>query len=214
MVCKIQRHSRGWTQETLAELSGLQVRTIQRVENAEPSSPETRRALARAFDAEDIDVFNKVATFSTMEEIEAKAKAEKEAFDRDYIKLAVVPATGRLLIRELNGCGGFAAEIVDDDLLQSREAREAWGAFVDNARDFGDIADEIGETGRLDAADQVDEQIKALQRLGISLYVGIRKLVSGTGEKERRFRVVQVVGAPKGKPITEVAAPKKVQMGL
>ena len=105
LLCKMQRHSRGWSQETLAELSGLQVRTIQRVENAEASSPDTRRALARAFGAEDIDVFNKVAVFPTIEEIEAKAKAE-EAFNRDHIKLAVVPATGRRLIREINGCAG------------------------------------------------------------------------------------------------------------
>lgn len=214
LLCKMQRHFRGWSQETLAELSGLQVRTIQRVENAEASSPDTRRALARAFGAEDIDVLNKRTVFPTIEAIEAKAKAEKEAFDRDYIKLVIVPATGLLLIRELNGCGGFGAEILDDDLLKSRGARDAWGAFVDNARDWGDIADEIGERGRMDAAEQFDDQIQHLERLGISLYISIRKLVAGKAEKELQLRAVQVIGAPKGKPITEIAVPKKVQMGF
>jgi ribosome-binding protein aMBF1 (putative translation factor) len=33
-----QRESRGWTQATLAELSGITERTIQRIEGGEPSS--------------------------------------------------------------------------------------------------------------------------------------------------------------------------------
>ena len=37
-----------WSQETLAELAGLNVRTVQRVENAKSASIDTRRALAVA----------------------------------------------------------------------------------------------------------------------------------------------------------------------
>lgn len=214
LLCKMQREFRGWTQETLAELTGLQVRTVQRVENAEPSSMDTRRALARAFDASDVDLFNKVDIFPTIEEIEAKVKAEKATFERDYIKLALVPATGLLLMRELNGCGGFGAEVVDDGLMKSREARDAWGAFVDNARDWGDIADEVREADRMEAVDQIDEQIQNLERLGISLYVGTRKLVYGRGENAFPLRLVHVVGAPRGKAIIEIAVPRKVQMGI
>lgn len=212
IVCKLQRQARGWTQETLAELSGLQVRTIQRVENADPSSSDTRRALARAFEAEDIDVFNKLAVFPTIAEFEAKAKAEKEAFDREYIKLAVMPATGLQLIRELNGSVGLATEVLEDELLQSTEARDAWGTFVDNARDWGDIADEVGEMDRLNAAAQLEDQIQILQRQGIAPYFGVRKFSTGDGEKEMRFRVVFLVGAPKLKPITEIAVPRKARI--
>ena len=49
----------GWSQETLAELSGLTVRTIQRVEAGQTSSLDTRRALARGFEIPDTDVFLK-----------------------------------------------------------------------------------------------------------------------------------------------------------
>jgi transcriptional regulator with XRE-family HTH domain len=41
-----QRQQRGWTQATLAKLSRLTERTIQRIEGGEPSSVDTRRALA------------------------------------------------------------------------------------------------------------------------------------------------------------------------
>ncbi|NLS20320.1 helix-turn-helix domain-containing protein [Rhizobium sp. P40RR-XXII] len=56
---RAKRDANGWSQETLAELSGLNVRTVQRVEDGQPSSTDTRRAIARAFDFSDLDLFNK-----------------------------------------------------------------------------------------------------------------------------------------------------------
>lgn len=50
MHVKALRQSRGWSQEVLAELSGLSVRTIQRVERGEPASQDTITALAHVFD--------------------------------------------------------------------------------------------------------------------------------------------------------------------
>lgn len=44
------RDSRGWSQEHLAEVSGLSLRTIQRVESEGRASRETRLSLAAAFD--------------------------------------------------------------------------------------------------------------------------------------------------------------------
>ncbi|SLM61290.1 MULTISPECIES: 2TM domain-containing protein [Dickeya] len=47
---KSQRLARAWSQEQLAELSSLSVRTIQRIENGERASLETLSAIAAAFD--------------------------------------------------------------------------------------------------------------------------------------------------------------------
>jgi ribosome-binding protein aMBF1 (putative translation factor) len=57
-LVQVLREIRQWSQETLAELSKINVRTIQRVERGEPSSVDTRRVIASAFDCEDIDFFN------------------------------------------------------------------------------------------------------------------------------------------------------------
>ena len=48
----IQKHrlQRGWSQEQLAELSGLSVRTIQRLERGKAASAESLKALASAFE--------------------------------------------------------------------------------------------------------------------------------------------------------------------
>lgn len=44
------RKQRAWTQEQLAQCSGLSVRTIQRIENGEPAGAETLQALAAVFE--------------------------------------------------------------------------------------------------------------------------------------------------------------------
>lgn len=49
MIVRKLRLQRGWTQDQLAQLTGLSVRTVQRLERGEPASLETARALASVF---------------------------------------------------------------------------------------------------------------------------------------------------------------------
>jgi len=44
------RLKRGWSQQQLAEASGLSVRTVQRIEAGEPASTETLKSLAAVFE--------------------------------------------------------------------------------------------------------------------------------------------------------------------
>ncbi|MCW2484245.1 helix-turn-helix transcriptional regulator, partial [Candidatus Symbiopectobacterium sp. NZEC135] len=46
---KTLRLARAWSQEQLAELSSLSVRTVQRIENGERASLDTLGAIAAAF---------------------------------------------------------------------------------------------------------------------------------------------------------------------
>jgi transcriptional regulator with XRE-family HTH domain len=50
MLIQKLRLQRGWSQEQLAEVSGLSVRTIQRLERGQPGSLETMNALAAVFE--------------------------------------------------------------------------------------------------------------------------------------------------------------------
>ena len=52
MLIQKLRLQRGWSQEQLAELSGLSARTIQRLERGQPASLETLKALGAAFDVD------------------------------------------------------------------------------------------------------------------------------------------------------------------
>lgn len=67
MIVKKLRDKNGWSQEQLAEYSGLNVRTIQRVESGQKASIETLKCLASVFEVdiskltEEITVIDKAA---------------------------------------------------------------------------------------------------------------------------------------------------------
>lgn len=52
MLVQKLRLQRGWSQQQLAELGGLSVRTIQRIESGQPASTETLKSLASVFEIE------------------------------------------------------------------------------------------------------------------------------------------------------------------
>ncbi|HGP2733320.1 TPA: helix-turn-helix domain-containing protein [Salmonella enterica] len=88
---KSLRLARAWSQEQLAELSGLSVRTVQRIENGDQPSLETLSALAAVFEVS-------VADFSGPDALDqriAEAKsnlAEEGRFYRSVITAIVVCA--------------------------------------------------------------------------------------------------------------------------
>lgn len=63
MTLKDMRRAKGWSQDQLAEISGVSVRTIQRLEKGELPALETQKAIAAAFD-------------QTLEEFDALVDAE------------------------------------------------------------------------------------------------------------------------------------------
>ena len=60
------REERHWSQEHLAELAGIGLRTVQRIEKGEPASRETMTALAAAFNVD-------VMALAVDPEVEAEA---------------------------------------------------------------------------------------------------------------------------------------------
>ena len=69
MLIQKLRLQRGWSQEQLAELSGLSTRTIQRLERGQPASVETQKALGAVFDVD----------FSTLKELDMSNAIEVPA---------------------------------------------------------------------------------------------------------------------------------------
>ena len=52
MLIQKLRLKRGWSQQQLAEASGLSTRTIQRVEAGHPASVETLKSIAAVFEVD------------------------------------------------------------------------------------------------------------------------------------------------------------------
>lgn len=93
---KIQklRLQHGWSQEQLADLSGLNVRTIQRIENGQTASIESLKALGAVFNVDFSEISSEketdmtALTADTDKTAEALAFAHVRRLKRFYIHLA------------------------------------------------------------------------------------------------------------------------------
>ncbi len=165
----ITRDMHKWTQETLSELSRLNVRTIQRIEKGEPASVETKRALASAFGLEDIDQFNKPIKVQTPEEIEsAKKKIEEE-----YVTLkATVINSGRqlaVLAEQMNANLFSCATVVKGS------AELDLASLMDYAREYGESAELYSERDKIAVYSDFQSLIDNLKEANISLCCALRR---------------------------------------
>jgi len=69
---RMMRGLMDWSQETLAELSGLTLRSTPRTETGQQVSADTKRAIARAFGCDDLDFFMRPITAASPEKLEAQ----------------------------------------------------------------------------------------------------------------------------------------------
>lgn len=206
-VCiKLFREMRQWSQEQLAEISGLNVRTIQRVEQGLSASLDTRRTLADAFEFEDIDALNKPFTIPSEEEV----KVAKEKFDREHVTLTAIPlTTGKQLAKLVETC---TMDLSETAFELARETDETFAALVDYFRDYRDCADMYSEMQKFEVYDEMQSYIDALKTLGVSLRYAERKMQvkwgSETDSKPMPVNVLYVVCFPLGKEPEQFATPK------
>lgn len=77
MLIQKLRLKRGWSQQQLAEASGLSTRTIQRIEAGHPPSVESLKSIAAVFEV-DFSTLNPEQTMTTTTAPGADALAEKQ----------------------------------------------------------------------------------------------------------------------------------------
>ncbi|WP_109482516.1 helix-turn-helix domain-containing protein [Paraburkholderia sp. C35] len=207
-LIKLYREMRQWSQEQLADISGLNVRTIQRVERGDGSGFDTRRALARAFELEDIDALNKPFLIPTVDEM----KAQKEKFEREHVTLKALPLdTGRQLARLAES---HSMDLCTPGFEMPRAAEEEFAALVDYMREYRDCNDLYSETQKLDVYDDMQRHLDGLKELDVSLRYAERKV-------RLRFRsdaeaepfdtsVLYLVTFPVGKEPDEFATPRSI----
>ena len=85
MIVRKLRLQRGWSQEQLAQISGLSVRTIQRIERGQNAGLESLKSLASVFDVE-LSQLQQEKTMATTEIDQDSLKAEEQkalAYVRD-----------------------------------------------------------------------------------------------------------------------------------
>lgn len=77
MELRMKRLAKAWSQEQLAEMSGLSVRTIQRIERGQKASFESLKSLAAVFDVHINELRSEAEEMNDTESKLEKSKAEE-----------------------------------------------------------------------------------------------------------------------------------------
>jgi transcriptional regulator with XRE-family HTH domain len=212
MCIKMFREMRHWSQEQLAAIAGINARTIQRIEQGLPASLDTRRALARAFEFDDIDIFSKPFTIPSEEE----AKAAKEKFDKENVTLQAHPlTTGKQLAKLAETC---SMDLSVPAFELPREADEVFAMLVDYLRDYRDCATDYSEMQKFEIYDEMQSHIDTLKDLGVALRYATRKIQIKWGTnadvKPMPATVLYVVCFPVGEEPEHFATPRSAGIRL
>jgi transcriptional regulator with XRE-family HTH domain len=96
MLVRKLRLRRGWSQEQLAQMSGLSVRTVQRIERNQGGSVESLKSLAAVFEVEftslirENEMTNETDKISSDEEIAIQQVKEIKGFYTHLVQFVVI----------------------------------------------------------------------------------------------------------------------------
>lgn len=208
IVVRLMREALQWSQETLAELAGIHPRTIQRVENAKSASFDTRRALARAFEFEDIDAFNKPFTIPTAEEIQA----EKERIERDYVTVPAHPITTGYQLAQL--AEASTLDVIQPGFQISRDAHEVFAALTDYFHEYRDCASDYPARDKLAIYDELQEMIDDLHKHQVAVHYATRDVYLRTrgeqpGLEPMKAQITYLIAFERGKAPEQFSVQKK-----
>lgn len=206
-ITKACREGRGWTQEVLAELAGISSRTIQRVEEGKPSSPDVRRALARAFELDDLEAFNKLHVFPTAEDL----KAEQERFHKERITLKAAPLMSGRRMAEL--AESNQADLFSEGDELPRAAQEQFADLTDYWREYRECRELYTAQAKLEVYDELERRLQELQTLGARLFFAQRKVVlrSGSDHPGIKAQILYIVAFRASRQPETFAVMREVQ---
>lgn len=165
------RQASGWSQETLAELSGLTVRTIQRVEAGRPSGLDTRRALARGLGYDDLDVFDKAEGASKIVDLRAELGRIVEHASPHLTLTAKRAESGWDLGRLAEAMDAYVLDYPDDLPM---EAKQTFATLSDYMIEYGDVHELYSESERIVAYDDIDRLLTELDAHTVSVCYALR----------------------------------------
>lgn len=208
LLVRILREQRGIKRAALAGDAHISEKTLERVEDGIAVRQDSYRRVAEALGLKR-EAFTRDRYIPTAAEAAQRAKREQEELKRTHNSISVERLTDpRQLLRLFQ----THALIADDSGVDSRDL-DAIATFKENLRDWSDVAAEIPETARLDAARQLLDDAKAIERGGYEVKVGITDRYGMHGS---RIEVTVVAffslrSTASGTP-SEVWLPKKMSM--
>ncbi len=201
-IVKILRESCNWTQETLAEIAKLSLKTVQRVEKAEPSSIDTRRALAMAFDIDDIDLFNK-----SDEEVTSRIYENIEKFENS-LSIDLQQVSQGLDLRKY--CEGTHGMICSEIHKLPQDVNYLVEELQEYVRDIMDIYNDLTTDHKKNIDIDFQNLLNKLKQHGYCVGINKRSIdVNDNSEPKLEWQILQIViGLKKDFP-DAIRVPKK-----
>lgn len=189
------REKRQWSQETLAELAKISVRTVQRVESGNYSPDrDTKRALAVALEWEDIDVFNKQWPFPSEEKIKKIKEEEKRLNETTTLVTLEAGLSGRKLRTLIEGTQAMS---IHEYTELYAEASVVFAELQDYMRDYLDVYSDFSAVDKINIDRDFQAAIDKLREMDIEIGVGTRRMnVTSDSWKDKtplKFLVVHIV---------------------
>lgn len=210
-IVKGMRARMAWSQETLAELARLTVRTVQRLEAGQAASIDTRRAVAGAF-GWPVDFFENPIVIPTHEEL----AAQKATFDREHLIIDVCATNGRGILTRLHDLPGFKAMVPCSLAELPRAAQDAFATVADYVADCLDIIGDVPRADVLRYGDELTEMVAALADAGYRLHVASRETKVGnpawTDQTLMPVTILYVLAAPNEQAVQHITVKRKVAM--
>lgn len=213
---KCVRKSMNWSQEAVAEASGVTVRTVQRIEAGEPSSVSTRRSLARGLGYDNHGIFDTPDFAMSVHKILSEiGGANQEAMEKQFPDRITLPAErikgGDALGRIADISNGLVLHM-DDEISQG--AKETAAALFDYLRDLSDIRDDLSFTDKLSYSQEMGTMFGDLEANGATAYSAVRKAQfvgnNWPDKTPMAMTIVYVTVVPIGKSMTEMTVPRRL----
>jgi transcriptional regulator with XRE-family HTH domain len=164
------------SQEALAESSGLDVRTIQRIEAGRRSDVTTRRALARGLGYDNLEIFFDPQFAQTItglfQEIENIGKEALQKQFPDKIRLRVTRVRNGAELVGLADAATACNYVSDDELTENAQGVAA--TLFDYLNEYGDAAELYSNVDKLHVHKALDALLRDLDGYGAVVYSAVR----------------------------------------
>jgi transcriptional regulator with XRE-family HTH domain len=216
-IIKEFRAKRALTQEHLAQLSEVNIRTIQRLESSGACSKDNLRAVAEAFDT---DVKQLIEEAEARKALNSHVLQFFEEIASTNVLVNLQEMTGpKDLLDCLAGCVGQITDFPED--LSDSEAGLV-GAALDFLKDFAEIESGLNPSEKIKMAAELNQNFAELKQAGISPFLGLvtHRLDGPTQANEQSEATVAVIrflrmdakgtlNMPDGTRVSPVLIPKR-----
>lgn len=169
---RFHREQRAWTQEHLAAVSGIDVRTIQRAERGTKLSADSLQAVAAAFDL-------------SVDELRKPPKPIADAKARfKLIRLSRIERAADLRNLLPTGACQFGYEGITDEVQE-----DAIAEFERDLNDAGNLWSDLDPVQKLELLRSLEHHFTALAALGLAVAAGSEPLRLRSEHIENPFRI-------------------------